>query len=132
MRQAVILRNVLSVMLSALLALPSQSAQQPPPTVQEKVGEISSGSIVEVKTRLKDMKKVRGRLGPVTDEGFSLQVANGSRVETVNLKYADVKSISEKSQSGRPHTGIYILAGVGAALAVLFTVVLVAAAATSN
>jgi hypothetical protein len=89
--------------------------------MQERIGEIPTGSIVEVKTNLKKMKKVRGRLGTVTNEGFEIQVAKGQTIENVKLSFADVKSIAEKSQQKRTHPAVWILAGVGITLAV-FTI----------
>ena len=121
-------RSILAVMLCALLVLPAESAQQtPPPTVQEQVGQISTGSIVEAKTKLKNMKKVRGRLGAVTADGFEIQTVNGQKVDNIRLSFADVKSVADKSQQ-KSHTGMYILVGVCVTVGVmaLIAVVLVA------
>ena len=114
-------RSALAITLCALMALPTQGAEQAPLTMQERIGEIPTGSIVEVKTNLKKMKKVRGRLGTVTNEGFEIQVAKGQTIENVKLSFADVKSIAEKSQQKRTHPAVWILAGVGITLAV-FTI----------
>jgi hypothetical protein len=112
-------------MLCALLVLPAQSAQQTSsPTVQEQVGKISTGSIVEAKTKLKNMKTVRGRLGAVTADGFEIQTANGQKVDTVKLSFADVKSVAAKPQS-KTHTWVYIAVGAGIAFGVLLVVSLI-------
>ncbi len=89
-------------------------------TVQEQIGRIPSGAIVDVKTRLPEMKKVTGRLGAVTPEGFEVQTAKGTTVDTVKLRYTDVKSAKQKS--GNAHKAVYVLAGVGGTL--VFIIVL--------
>ena len=74
--------------------------------------------MVEAKTKLKDMKTVRGRLGPVTADGFEIQTVNGQKVDTVKLSFADVKSVGLKSQS-RSHTWIYVVVTVGVIIGAL-------------
>lgn len=115
-------RGILSVVMSALVSLPLQSAQMPKPTVQEQLGQIGVGSIVEVKTRIKGMKKVRGRLGSVTAEGFEVQVAQGAKIDSVRLNFADVKSVTEKPRAKGMHPAVPILVGVGAGLLVIMIV----------
>ena len=123
-------RATLAVMLCALLAVSAQNAQQTrSPTAQEQVGKISTGSIVEVKTKLKNMKTVRGRLGAVTADGFEIQTTKGQKVDTVKLSFADVKSVAVKPQS-RTHTWVYIAVGAGIAVAVLFVISLFTIART--
>ena len=116
------MRSVLSVLLCLLLTVPLRSAQEKQPTLQETIGAIATGSIIEAKTRIKEMKTVRGRLGAVTSEGFSVQVAKGASVDTVTLKYEDVKKVSLKSETGKRHTALWILAGVGIGVGVLIAV----------
>ncbi len=53
--------------------------------MQEQAGQLSTGSIVDAKTKLKNMKTVRGRLGAVTADGFEIQTANGQKVDTVSV-----------------------------------------------
>ncbi|MBZ5594391.1 MAG: hypothetical protein LAP39_19290 [Acidobacteriia bacterium] len=120
-------RNELAILLAALMALPLQAGQQASPTVQEQVGRISKGSIIEVKTKLKKMKRVSGRLGEVTADGFEVQVAQGQKVDNVKLSFADVKSVAEKPQNKGTHPVVWVLAGVGIALTVLLVVALAVA-----
>jgi hypothetical protein len=115
-------RGILSVILSALLVLPVHGAQEPTPTVQEQVGQIATGSIVEVKSRTKGAKKVRGRLGQVTTDGFEVQVAQGTKMDSVQLKFADVKSVAEKPQEKGSHPAVLILAGIGAGLLIIIAI----------
>ena len=86
--------------------------------LQEQVAEIPAGAIVEVRTKLKNMKKVRGRLGTVTKEGFEVQVARGQAIDNLKLSFTEVKSIAEKPQKLGTHPAIYVLAGVGITVAV--------------
>ena len=119
-------RNRLSVMLCALLALSAQAQEKSRPTVQEQVGGISSGTIVHVKTKLKDMKKVKGRLGTVTAEGFDVQTTKGQNVDTVKLNFADVKSVKQKD-SGTSTTAWVITGAVIGALVLVVVALAVAA-----
>jgi hypothetical protein len=95
------------------------------PTVQERILEVPNGSIIEV--RLINKQKVRGKLGEVTNEGFSLQTAQGTKVETQKFAFTDVKSFKQVSGTGTKagHGLIYALAGIGV-LAVVLTIVGVA------
>lgn len=111
-------RNRFSIMLCVLLALPAQAQEKARPTVQKQVGEISSGTIVQVKTRLKDMKNVTGRLGTVTAEGFEVQTTKGQKVDTVKLNFADVKGVREKNTTGN-NVAVWVWAGIGIGVAVL-------------
>jgi len=71
------------------MVLPAQGSQQAPVTVQEKISEIANGSIVEVKTKLKNMKRVRGRLVSVSNDGFEIQTGKGQRINNVKLSFDD-------------------------------------------
>ena len=119
-------RNALAVLLAALMVLPL-CGQRTSPTVQEQVGKISKGSIIEVKTKLEKMKKVTGRLGEVTAEGFEVQVAQGQNVDNVKLAFADVNSVAEKRNKGT-HPVVWVLAGGG----VFFLVAIIIAAAATG
>ena len=112
-------KNALAILLAALMVLPLQGAQQTSPTVQKQVGQIAKGSNIEVKMKPKKMNKVTGRLGEVTAEGFEVQVAQGQKVDNIKLRFADVKSVAEKTQHKKSHPAVWVLAGVGAALLVV-------------
>ena len=83
--------------------------------------EIPPGTMVEV--RLMNKHTLRGRLGGVTNEGFSLQTAQGNKVETQKIAFTDVKSF-KKAKGGETGKGfsrgvIYGLAAVGALIVIL-------------
>jgi len=100
-------------------SLPQETTKKA--TVQERIMEIPPGTMIEV--RLMDKNKVRGRLGEVTNEGFSLQTAQGNKVETQKIAFTDVKSF-KKAKGGETGKGfsrgvIYGLAAVGALIVIL-------------
>jgi hypothetical protein len=113
-------KNWLAILLAALMAVPLHADQQPSPTVEKQVGQIAKGSRIEVKMKAGKMKKVTGRLGEVTAEGFEVQAAQG-RADSIKLRFADVKSVAEKT----PHKTrplVWVLVAVGAAVVVLVIV----------
>jgi hypothetical protein len=114
-------KNAFAVLLAALIVLPLQGDQSSP-TIQKQVEAIVKGSIVEVKTNLKRMKKVTGRLGDVIAEGFEVQVTQGQKVDSVRLRFADVTSVAEKLQHKKTSPWVWVLAGVGGAVLVLVIV----------
>ena len=83
--------------------------------------EIPPGTMVEV--RLMDKHKVRGRLGEVANEGFSLQTAQGNKVETQKIAFTEVKTLRkvEGETTGKKFSRgvIYGLAGIGVLMVIL-------------
>ena len=63
------------------------------PTLKELVNRIQAGSQVEV--RLLNQQRIRGRLGEVSTETFSVQVAKGNQIDTRHLAFSDVKSVKQ-------------------------------------
>ena len=103
---------------ATLASLQQETAKKP--TVQERVMEVPPGAMIEV--RLIDKQKLRGRLGEVTSEGFSLQTAQGNKIETKKLAFSDVKSIKKTGETAGKGIGkgvIYGLAGIGALMLIL-------------
>jgi len=107
-------------------SLPEETAKKP--TVQERILEIPPGTLIEV--RLTDKQRLRGRLGEVTNEGFSLQTAQGNKVETQKIAFTEVKSFkkAEGETGGKKFSRglVYGLAGIGV-LAVILVIWAVAA-----
>jgi hypothetical protein len=68
------------------------------PTVRERVLKIPAGAIVVV--RLRNKEKVKGRMGEVTNEAFTVQTAKGNEIEKRTVSFADVKSIKTASTTG--------------------------------
>jgi hypothetical protein len=105
------LKNALTVLLTALMVLPMQGGQQASPAIEKQVGQIAKGSTVVVTTKLKKMKTVTGRLGEVTAEGFE--------VDNVKLRFADVTSVTEKMHHKKTSSAVWVLAVIGGAVLVL-------------
>jgi len=95
----------------------SQASTSKKPTLKEQVNQIPAGSQVEVRLLNKD--RLRGRLGEVSDEGFTVQIVEGSRIETRNVAFGDVKSAKE---IGKEHTAKYIFLGVAMTVGLLLAV----------
>lgn len=93
--------------------------------------EIPPGTMVEV--RLMDKHKVRGRLGEVTNEGFSLQTAQGNKVETQKIAFTEVKSLKkvEGDTTGKK-VGKGLIYGLAAAGILLVVIIIVAIAKYGN
>lgn len=127
------MRRVLSVLLCAMLLSPQTSASVVDPAViKERVLTIGAGSPVEV--RIANKGKLRGRMGLADDNGFSLQVVKGGKVETTQVSYSDVKSLkslSEETFGKRVGSGLVVTAIV---FGVLFAVtgIVCAAGGCSN
>lgn len=90
------------------------------PTLKERVLEIPPGTMTEVK--LVNKQKIRGRLGEVTDEGFTLTTAQGDKISTQKIAFTDVKSIKKVGGGKAGHVVAYSLAGIGAFFLILFVV----------
>jgi hypothetical protein len=102
----------------------SQAPTSQKPTLKEQVLEIPAGSMIEV--RLKVKEKLRGRLGEVSNEAFTVKLAKGNKIEDRKVAFDDVKSIKSVGGSKGGRTALYILAGVGVGLVVLIVVLAIA------
>jgi hypothetical protein len=94
------------------------------PTIKERILEIPPGTMIEV--RLLNKQKIRGRLGEITDEGFSLQTAQGDKIDTQKFAFGDLKSVKKVEANKGAATAGYVvlgaLAGVGALVLILIAV----------
>ena len=92
-------------------------------TLQERILQISNGEMIEV--RLLNKQKLRGRLGDVTNEGFTLQTARGSKIETQKVAFTDVQSVKRVGGTTGKKIGtglMFGLAGIGVFFVVAFIV----------
>jgi len=127
--------KALAVTLAAVFLAPSVlsaagGAHSGPPedkaTVRERVLKIPAGAIVVV--RLHDKEKVKGRLGEVTDEAFTVQTATGSETEKRSVSFADVKSIKTAPTTGHKVGRGLIIAGVAIGATILVVVIVLLSA----
>ena len=103
------------------VVLPGQAQSEAKPTIKERVLEIPPGTMIEV--RLLNKQKLRGRLGEITDEGFSLQTAQGNKIETRKLTFDDLKSVKKVEGSKGAKTAGWILVGFLAGIGALILIV---------
>ena len=96
-------------------------------TVRERVLNIPAGAIVVV--RLRNKEKVKGRMGDVTDETFTVQTAKGNEIEKRTVSFDEVRSIKTASTTGHK-VGLGLgIAGVGIGATALGILIWVLAAA---
>jgi hypothetical protein len=108
--------SILEAKAAASAAAPrAQTAQSP--TLKERILEIQPGTMIEV--RLRSKQKIRGRLGEVSDEGFSLTSAQGDKVATQKVAFTDVKSFKKVEGGKGGRIALFVLVGVGVFLAVI-------------
>lgn len=87
------------------------------PTAQERVLKVPAGAIVVVS--LRDKEKVKGRMGDVTGEAFTVQTAKGNAVQERTVSFADVKSIKTASTPGHKVCLGLAIAGVAVGAVVI-------------
>ena len=108
----------LSAKAEAAQAVPtSHASASQKPTLKEQVIQIPTGAQVEV--RLLNKERVRGRLGDISDEGFSVLIAKGNQIETRQVAFGDVKSVKEVRKQ---RTALYVFLGVAMTLGLLLAV----------
>ncbi len=123
-------RVLCAILCAVLLAIPpaatAQSTVQAKPSIKEQILLTPAGSSIEVK--LLDKRKLRGRMGPVTDTGFSLQYVEKDKVQETSINFTEVKSFRQREQGmgTGSKVALGILAGVGATFLVLWAVFAVA------
>ena len=100
---------------------PGQAGTERKLTVKERILEVPPGTMIEV--RLLNKQKLRGRLGDLTNEGFSLTTAQGEKIETQKVSFTDLKSFKkvEGATTGKAIGKglLWGLAGIGVLMVVL-------------
>jgi hypothetical protein len=98
---------------------PDQTPAERTASLKQQVVGIQAGTVIEVKLQQKGSKKITGRLGSITDEGFEVQTVKSGKVSSQKVAFADVKSVKEKHGMSLVTKGL-IVAGVAVgALALL-------------
>lgn len=75
--------------------------------VKEQALALPAGSSVFV--RLLNHDLLHGRMGPVTDQGFSLQYVNGGKIEERTVAFMDVRSIGRYYYISRQRTIVMLI-----------------------
>jgi hypothetical protein len=112
--------TTLEARVGALGPMPGAQESTAKPTLKERILEVAPGTMIEVK--LLNKQKIRGRLGELTDEGFSLTTAQGEKITTQKIAFAEVKSFKKVEGGKAGHAAVYALAGIGAFFLILFIV----------
>jgi hypothetical protein len=134
--EVLIMRNIICLVLATMLfgmttlearvdaagAVPvGQAGTEKKLTIKERILEVPPGTMIEV--RLLNKQKIRGRLGELTDEGFSLTTAQGEKIETQKISFSDLKSFKKVEGGKAGHALLYALAGIGVVFVVLLALV---------
>jgi len=104
---------------ASAVARSGQAESKAKPTLKEQVVQIPAGSQVEV--RLLSKERFRGRLGEISDEGFSVQIARENRIETRKVTFNEVKSVKVMGNEGKKRG---LLIGAVAAFGILLVLAL--------
>jgi hypothetical protein len=91
--------------------VPDQTSTERTASLKQKVVRISAGTVIEVRLQQKGSKKIIGKLGPVSEEGFEVQSAESGTVSSHKVAFADVKSLKEKHGMSRT-TKTLVVTGV--------------------
>jgi hypothetical protein len=94
-----------------------QGATERKPTMKQRILEVPPSTMIEV--RLLNKQKIRGRLGEITDEGFSLTTVQGEKITTQKVAFTELKSFKKVEGGKAGHALLYALAGIGALFVVL-------------
>ncbi len=81
------------------------------------------GTSKNVTVKLKSGEKIKGRIAEISDEHFAVQFVAQGKVTSREVRYSDIKGISEKGNAGNIAAGVVI--GSLAAIGVVTTVMLV-------
>ncbi|MFN0119262.1 MAG: hypothetical protein ACKV2V_02040 [Blastocatellia bacterium] len=101
-----------------------RKVQQPATPEIFKKFVVEHGTNTQVNVRLKSGEKLKGRIADINDEFFALQFVEKGKISTREIRYDDLKTLSEKSNAGNIATGIAV--GALAAAGVVMTVLLIA------
>ena len=69
--------------------------------------------------RLLNKERIRGQLGDISDEGFTMLIAQEDRIETRQVAFGEVKSVKEIRKQ---RTALYVFLGVAMTLGLLLAV----------
>ncbi len=90
--------------LKGIVVKPGQSTQIQPvlstSDLRQQLLLIPAGTVVVVLVQQKGIKKITGKLGLITDEGFEVQTVKSGKVSFEKIAFADVESMEKRGMSG--------------------------------
>ena len=90
--------------LEGIVVKPGQSTEIQPVLstgdLRKQLLSIPAGTVVVVTVQQNGIKKMTGKLGLVTDEGFELQTVTSGTVSFEKIAFADVESVEKRGMSG--------------------------------
>lgn len=95
----------------ASAAPPGQASTERVAKFKEKILAVPTGTMIEV--RLLNKEKVRGRLGQIDDNGFSLTTSQQGKIVTQNIAFTEVNSFRKLEGGKAGHRVLWMLAGIG-------------------
>jgi hypothetical protein len=120
--------KILSLLLVVVLACVNAPARQVPTSqsgsMEAQIRALGQDSLIEV--RKVDGSRLRGWIGAISDSGFELRLGK-SKLETLTLDYAQVRSAKAVKSLKPSHTGRNILIGAGIAVAAIGLGIIIAA-----
>lgn len=117
------MRNIVAMAMAVLLLnTPHLQARAGPLVLKSQLVEIPTGSLVQI--TMLDKKKLRGKLGMVSDEAFEIQSIKSGRIEMQSVRIDEAKSVKVIDTASRRNKAGYIVVGivVGAAAALVIIV----------
>jgi hypothetical protein len=75
-------------------------SSDPASAVKKQLTSIPTGKKIEVKLKQEGSKKITGKLGSVTEEGFEVQTVKSGKVSSERVAFADVKSVKKTGRMG--------------------------------
>jgi len=116
------------------LGRPVLAAEQSPASASDlkrQLALIPAGKKVEVKLKQEGSKRIIGKLGPVTDEGFEVQTVRSrfslsqepGKVSIEKIAFADVESVKKRGMSLPAKVGIVVGVAIGGAALVALAVI---------
>lgn len=89
---------------------PGQEPSKGAGDLTQQLAMIRPGTVVEVRMH-QNRRKITGRLGPVTDEGFEIEATKSGQISSEYVRLGDVESVKAKKGMRRLYK-ILIVVGV--------------------
>jgi hypothetical protein len=89
-------------------------SSDPASAVKKQLSSIPAGKKIEVKLKQEGSKKITGKLGSVTEDGFEVQTIKSGKVSSQKVAFADVDSVKKRGMGRGTKILIVTVVVVGA------------------